>query len=104
MKFTYYAQLAVSSFCILYLQCNYMTKQKLIHETIGWYGTCAIVVAYALVSFSLLSTSSLIYQIMNGTGALGIVYISFKKKTYQPGVLNVIWAIIAFVAIIQILM
>lgn len=96
--------MAKGNFYVLHLKFNHMTKQKLIHETIGWYGTCAIVIAYALVSFNLLSTSSFIYQIMNGTGALGIVYISFKKKAYQPGVLNVIWAIIAFIAIIRILM
>ena len=77
--------------------------KKTIDESIGWYGTGAIVLAYALVSFSVLSTSSFLYQIMNGTGALGIIYISFKKKAYQPGVLNIIWAIIAFIAIIRLL-
>jgi len=81
---------------------NYM-KQKIVDETIGWYGTCVIVLAYALVSFSLLPVSSFLYQIMNGTGALGLVYISFKKKVYQFGVLNIIWAIIALVAIIRLL-
>ena len=79
-------------------------NKKIIDESIGWYGTCAIVIAYALVSFELLSSSSFLYQIMNGTGALGIVYISFKKKAYQPGVLNIIWAIIALIAIIRLLM
>ena len=77
--------------------------KKIIDESIGWYGTGAIILAYALVSFSVLSTSSFLYQIMNGTGALGIIYISFKKKAYQPRVLNIIWAIIAFIAIIRLL-
>jgi hypothetical protein len=79
-------------------------NQKLIDESIGWYGTCAIVLAYALVSFEFLSSSTFLYQILNGTGALGIAYISFKKKAYQPGVLNVIWAIIALIAIIRLLL
>ena len=80
-----------------------MVKQKIIDETIGWYGTCAVVLAYALVSFNYLSPSTFLYQVLNGTGALGIVYISFKKKAYQPGVLNIIWAIIALIAIIRLL-
>jgi len=79
-------------------------KQKVIDESIGWYGTCAIVLAYALVSFEFLSSSTFLYQILNGTGALGIVYISFKKKAYQPGVLNVIWALIALISIVRLLM
>ena len=77
--------------------------KKYIEEVIGWYGTVAIVAAYAMSSFGILPSNSLIYQILNGTGALGIVYISLKKKAYQPGVLNIIWAVIALIAIINIL-
>jgi hypothetical protein len=76
-------------------------NQKIIDETIGWYGTGAIVIAFALVSFNVLSASTFLYQILNGTGALGIVYVSLKKNAYQPGVLNIIWAIIALIAIIR---
>ena len=72
-------------------------------EIIGWYGTVAIVLAYALSSFWVMSSSSLIYQILNATGALGIVYISFKKKAFQPGVLNIIWVVIAVIATINII-
>ena len=72
-------------------------------ELFGWYGTIAIVAAYALVSFSILPPSSLIYQLLNGTGSLGIVLVSFHKRAYQPGVLNIVWALIAVIAIIKIL-
>ncbi|MDB5238815.1 MAG: echA1 [Candidatus Parcubacteria bacterium] len=77
-------------------------KQKLI-EIFGWYGTCAIVLAYILVSFSFTSSTSLIYQALNLTGALGIMAISFYKKTYQPGILNLIWFLVALIAIINII-
>ena len=76
--------------------------QKFI-ELFGWYGMIAIVLAYALVSFSVLQPTDLIYQLLNGTGALGIVLVSFHKRAYQPGVLNIIWTLIALVAIIKIL-
>lgn len=55
--------------------------------------------AYALASFSVIEATGLIFQILNGTGALGIVFVSFYKKAYQPGVLNLIWVLIAVVAI-----
>ena len=77
--------------------------KKYIEEIIGWYGTIAIVLAYAMSSFGVISSNSLFYQVLNGTGALGIVYISLKKKAYQPGVLNIVWAVIALVAIVNIL-
>ncbi len=79
-------------------QLSLVYMKKLI-EAFGWYGTVAIVVAYALVSFSYLQPSDLSFQLLNATGALGIVAVSFYKKAYQPGVLNVIWTVIALVAI-----
>jgi len=42
-----------------------------IEEIIGWYGMAAILLAYALVSFSFLSASNIIYQLLNFTGAGG---------------------------------
>jgi len=72
-------------------------------ELFGWYGTVAIVLAYALVSFSVLQPTDITYQILNGTGALGIVLVSFHKQAYQPGVLNIIWTLIAVIAIFKIL-
>lgn len=80
-----------------------MDNKKILDEIIGWYGTIVIVLAYALLSFNIISPTNLTYQILNATGALGIVYISFKKKTYQPGVLNIIWAVIALIAIVRLL-
>jgi len=77
---------------------------KILDESIGWFGAGAIMLGYALVSFEVLPPSSALYQILNASGALGIVYISFKKKAYQPGVLNIIWAIIAILAILRLLM
>lgn len=81
-----------------------MTTRSLVDECIGWYGTVAIVLAYALSSFGVVSAQNIWYQILNGTGAVGIVYISFKKKAYQPGVLNIVWTAIAGIAIIRILL
>jgi hypothetical protein len=78
-------------------------KEKIIDEALGWYGTFAILLAYALVSLGIISSQTFIYQILNGTGALGIVYISFKKRAYQPGILNIIWAI-ALMALIKLLL
>ncbi len=72
-------------------------KQKAI-EIFGWYGTAAIILAYALVSFSYVRAGSLWYQLLNATGALGVMLSSFSKKDYQPGVLNILWTIIAIIA------
>ncbi len=68
-------------------------------ECVGWYGMAAVVLAYALVSFSVLRSSDVSYQLLNITGSVGLAVVSFKKKAYQPGVLNVIWMLIALAAL-----
>ncbi len=69
----------------------------------GWYGVIAILAAYALVSFNVVVAKSYVYQLLNFTGALGIVLEAASKKDKQPVALNAIWAIIALIAIIQLL-
>lgn len=68
-------------------------------EIVGWYGTVAILLAYAGVSFGWFASTSFVFQVLNFTGAIGIVAVSYFKHTYQPAVLNFIWAIIALVAL-----
>jgi hypothetical protein len=69
-------------------------------EIFGWYGAIAIVLAYALVSFKAIPASGYIYQVLNLTGSIGVVIISVVKRAQQPAALNIVWAIIALVAII----
>ena len=72
-----------------------------VSEIVGWYGTVAIVGAYGLSSFNIISSQSFLYQLLNVTGAIGIAIISLRKKTYQPAVLNIIWTVIGLVALIK---
>ncbi|MEI8123886.1 MAG: transporter [bacterium] len=72
-------------------------------EALGWYGVVAVVLAYALLSFKILSSDSLLFQGLNLTGSIGIVIDALDDKNTQPAVLNIIWAIIALVAIVKIL-
>ena len=76
-------------------------KKNLISEIVGWYGTVAIVLAYALLSFGMMTADSFMYQLLNFTGAIGIVVISLLKKAYQPATLNIIWAVIGLVALVK---
>ena len=77
---------------------------KYFGEILGWYGAIAILVAYALVSFSLVTPTSLVYQLLNLTGGVGIVVNSFKHMAYPSGILNIIWAVVAGVAILKVLL
>jgi hypothetical protein len=75
-------------------------KRLEVREIVGWYGAAAILLAYVLVSFSVISPQGWAYQLLNLTGALGVLVISYTKRAHQPALLNLVWAVIAFVAII----
>jgi hypothetical protein len=76
------------------------SKSSRLSEFFGWYGAAAILLAYALVSFNVISPHGWAYQLLNLTGALGVLVISYTKRARQPALLNFVWAAIAFVALI----
>lgn len=80
-----------------------MANKKLI-EIFGWYGITAVLVAYSLITLKILLSHSLIYLILNLTGAAGILTHSYLKKDYQPVVLNIIWIAIALIGLIRLLL
>jgi hypothetical protein len=70
---------------------------------IGWYGVVATILAYVLVSFSIESPTGIVYQLLNLTGAVGVTIETWVRRDYQPFWLNLIWSLIALVAIGNIL-
>ena len=82
---------------------NKITLKHLAAEIAGWYGALAILAAYTLVSFNMVASDGLAFQLLNLTGALGVLVISLYKKVGQSVVLNIFWAGVALIAILAIL-
>ena len=79
-----------------------MSVRVRIVELVGWYGVLAILAAFAMNSFAILSSQSFAYQLLNLTGALGIIISSLAKKDYQPVFLNIVWLIVAGIVLIKV--
>lgn len=79
-----------------------ISKKQLSAEIAGWYGALAILTGYTLVSFEIISSDTLLFQLLNLTGALGIIAIAAYKKVAQSIVLNIVWSVVAIIAIINI--
>lgn len=71
-------------------------------EIFGWYGVAGVITAYALTSFSVVLPTNAWYQVLNISSALGVMIVSFYKNTYQPAIINLVWALIGFVALLTI--
>jgi len=78
-------------------------SRQVFAEVAGWYGTVAILAAYAFVSFGFISGEGLVFQLLNLTGAVGIIVIASYKHIVQSVVLNVVWSIVALIAIASII-
>lgn len=72
---------------------------SLVAELAGWYGTVAIVGAYALNSFAVLAVTDRTYMLLNLTGALGVAWVCWRKRTWQAFWLEAVWGVIAMVAL-----
>ncbi len=68
-------------------------------EVAGWYGSLAILIAYALLSRAVLDRDDRVYQALNLTGALGVAWVCWHKRTWQAFWLEAIWAAIALVSL-----
>lgn len=75
--------------------------QRYIVQNIGWYGVVAILLAYGLLSFGFLTSTGLMYLLLNITGSIAIAYEAWSKHDRQPMLLNVIWAVIAMIGLIR---
>ena len=78
-------------------------NKNTVAEIAGWYGTAAILLAYTLVSFDIVMSDSVWFQLLNLTGALGIIAIALHKKVKSSVVLNIVWSGIAIIALAKIL-
>ena len=80
----------------------YKIRSNRFTELAGWYGMLAILAAYALVSFKVVSGTSLLYQLLSLTGGSGLFIVTAAKDVMQSVILNAIWIIVGLIAISKI--
>ena len=64
----------------------------------GWYGTAAILTAYFASSHGWME-QGLEYQLLNLTGAAGVGWVCWLRRTWQPLLLKVAWGLVALSAL-----
>lgn len=70
-------------------------------ETIGWIASILIVGAFALNSFGKIDSTSKLYQLANLIGGIFFIINTVHHKAYPSAVVNVVWVIIAIVALLK---
>lgn len=98
-----YALAIASSLLRGFLAKTSMEKRKkhIFIEIVGWYGTIAVLLAYGLNSFGLITVHTIWYLILNGTGALSIIINEGSEHDWAVVTLNLVWLLIAMVGIVR---
>ena len=73
----------------------------LLVEVVGWIGSAEILLAYGLNSYQKIKSDSRIFLFLNLTGGLLLIYYTFYKDALANTFLNVIWVIVAVIALIK---
>ncbi|PIR78329.1 MAG: hypothetical protein COU28_02160 [Candidatus Magasanikbacteria bacterium CG10_big_fil_rev_8_21_14_0_10_36_16] len=76
--------------------------KSFIANNLGWYGAIAILLAFALINFAIITPNSSIYLVLNLTGSIGILINAKRKKDFPTVTLNAYWIIISFIALVRI--
>lgn len=89
-----------------------MTKRKIstknnvsaLLEYAGWMGVTLVVGSYGLLATGIIPTPTVFYHSLVFAGSLAVAVLSYTRHDYQPAVLNTLFCILAFIAIIRILL
>lgn len=77
-----------------------MKKSSRYFDILGWIGVALILGAYGALSLGSITANHL-FQLPTLIGSLLVACTAWRKRDFQAGVLNVIFAIIAVIALIR---
>jgi hypothetical protein len=70
-------------------------------DLIGWIGSALVVIAYALNIYKKLDATSVTYYILNIFGSACLILNTLYHQAIPSAVVNMIWIIIAIIAMIK---
>jgi len=74
----------------------------LIINILGWIGSIEVLAAYGLNSYQKIKSDSILFYVLNLTGGLLLIVYSVYKEAFPNAVINIVWVIIALVALIKV--
>ncbi len=74
-----------------------------IYQIAGWIGMILLIIAYFLLSIKKLKFNSLVYQLLNLFGSVGIIASTVATNSWPTVTLNVLWFGIAGFSIFKII-
>ena len=70
-------------------------------DVIGWIGSLEVVLAYFLISYQKVDARSVLYQVLNLTGAIFLIINTIYYGAYPSTFINLVWVGIAGAALVK---
>lgn len=70
---------------------------------VGWYGACAVIMAYLLINFCNVPVRSHLYLWLNLSGIVSVMIDGLYHKAYESVSVNVILGVITILSILKFL-
>lgn len=74
---------------------------KLLVDILGWIGSIEVIAAYFLISSNRVQSSSVLFQILNLSGAILLIINTIYYGAYPSSLINVVWVGIAGYALVK---
>lgn len=75
---------------------------KLLIDILGWVGSVEVILAYGLNSYQKIKSDSVLFQVLNLTGAAFLIVNTIYYGAYPSTFINIVWVVIAVVALFRI--
>ncbi len=72
---------------------------QLAADVLGWIGSVEVILAYGLISSQKVDGKSVLYQVLNLTGAIFLIINTIYYGAFPSTAINVVWVVIAFLAL-----
>jgi len=69
---------------------------------LGWIGSIEVLAAYGLNSYQKIKSDSILFYLLNLTGGFLLIVYSVYKEAFPNAFINIVWVIIALVALIKV--
>lgn len=76
-----------------------MEEWRYVIEAVGIIGAIEVLIAYGLNSYQKIKSDSLAFYMLNLTGGFFLIIYTWYKEAWASMFVNVIWAVIAIIAI-----
>ncbi len=72
-------------------------------SVLGWLGMSLVILAYCLLIIKKLKSTSVIYNLLNLFGGVGLIASAFTTKSWPAMALNIVWVGLAVFSIYKII-